>query len=94
MGIEYFINIFDPNMKLIDNTLRSLPFFREVYQLDDKIHYVFRLKADNKEMPNAEVVIEENGLYFCDYGSSKEIINLLINKIRQYYVDAKIKELE
>lgn len=94
MGIEYFIEIPDLNSDLIEKILRSSPFFRMQYELNDKTNYEFRLELNNEEMPNTVAIIEDNGLYICDFGCSEEIMRLLLNEIKLQYLDTELKELE
>ena len=89
MGVEYALKLKEVRRGRLDALLRSLSQF--ACFAPEYRSYEFRAErsTDTKRMPDAYIVIEEYGLYFCDNGGEgKRILEHLILKIENEYAEA------
>ncbi len=66
MGKEYKLRFRFPNAQSVNEALRRLPMACGVD--DATIGVDFRSPENTGSMPDASAHVQEDGLYFCDYG--------------------------
>jgi hypothetical protein len=92
LGIEYRVIFNDKDVVQIDTFLRALPCFAD-FDKEWKT-YNYREKGNTGKMPNAEIRIEDECLYFCDYGMSKHLFGLIITNFVSRFGRVQIEDYE
>ncbi len=91
MGFEYRLQFVAPDADSVASLLRRLPSARE---LTLPIHRV-ELRADTSDtgVPDAEVRVEPNGAYFCDYGGAgKKFLGIVVERLVSEFGTVTIAE--
>jgi hypothetical protein len=100
MGVEYKIKIesnalwesWSLTRSNLDAELRSVPGFAEFEETFSSYYY---REGDNRsKMPNAEIRIESDGLYLCDYGMSRSLFGLIVTDLISRYGSIQIMDYE
>jgi len=55
--------------------------------------YEFRTPENASDIPSAEIVLQPDGVYFCDYGGAGAILEALLHRLRSAYGDIQAVEL-
>jgi hypothetical protein len=91
MGYEYTVKFTYESAAQVDEFLRTLPIF---YSFDDaRETYIYRTPQNSGAMPDAEMSIEPNGLYLCDYGMGMHEFGFLVKKLLSYFFSVQIEEI-
>jgi hypothetical protein len=93
MGIEYRPQFIAPNADSVAALLRQLPSAQE---LTMPVHrFELRSETSVKGMPDAEVRVEPDGAYFCDYGGAgKRFLGIVVERFVSEFGTATIAEWE
>lgn len=94
MGIEYRITFTPVSEGIVDNILRSAPFFAKPARPFGNLNYEYRLPSNSGSMPNAQAAIESYGIYFCDFGGADAIMNAIVEHITETIGQPQVSELE
>lgn len=94
MGIEYTIRFKRPPHSELDCSIRGLPYFRDF----DESYQNYNLWNDPTSsctgMPDVRVVIENDGIYYCDSGAIfSGIHESLLNLAKRFDPNATVEEL-
>lgn len=91
MGIEYEIQFKYDDPKQVDDALRSALLFAGV----EPAHSMYEFHSTNNpgSMPDAHACIKEYGIYFCDNGGSRKILDDIVQRITQRFVAPVVEEL-
>jgi hypothetical protein len=91
MGVEYKIKIerIPPDL---NKQLRSFPFFAEFDETFASFNY--REHTETNVMSNAEMRIEEDGIYLCDYGMSTSLFGSLMREFIFRFGSIQIMDYE
>jgi hypothetical protein len=77
MGDEYRLNFRLDSKEGVARLLETLASFHRKYELHGRTVFEFRTESSAGEMPSATAEIEDDGIYFCDYGTGAEILEEL-----------------
>ena len=77
MGDEYKLSFEVDARDAVERLLETLPSFDRKYEIRGRTVFEFRTKSSAGEMPSATAEIEDDGIYFCDYGTGAEILEEL-----------------
>lgn len=91
MGYEYTVKFAYESAAQVEEFLRALPSFHS-FDAERKT-YIYRTPENTGAMPDAEMSIEPDGLYLCDYGMGPREFGLLIKKLLCYFTNVQIEEL-
>ena len=92
MGREYKVRFDNPNTPSIDTFLRSLPCFAG---FDESWKSYTYYEEDNmNDMPAAEISIEDEGIYLCDYGMSEHLFGLIVERLIAQFNRVHIEDYE
>lgn len=92
MGTEYKVKLKYKDATQIDTFLRALPFF-SAFEEQWK-SYNYREENNLGKMPNAEIRIEDEGIYLCDYGMSRHLFGLMITNFVSRFGSLQIEDYE
>ncbi len=92
MSIEYKVIIEYKDTEPIDKFLRNLPCFTGF----DKEWNSYNHREENNtgKMPNAEIKIEDEGVYLCDYGMSRQLFGLIVTNLISQFGRVQIEDYE
>jgi hypothetical protein len=93
MGFEYKLRFVAPAAGAVAAILRGLPTARE---LSTPVHsFELRTKASDEGMPDADVRVEPDGAYFCDYGGAgQKFLGIVVARLVSEFGAVTITELE
>ena len=91
MGIEYKLNFPLSDIRDIQRLLTLISSFSRFEPNAEMCE--FRNSDNLGEIPNVFVKIEADGLYLCNNGSGKKIIEDLIQRIKCEFGSGKLEEL-
>ena len=91
MGYEYRVKFTYESMAQVDEFLRGLTCFDSFDE--QRKTYIYRTIENTGKMPNAEISIEADGLYLCDYGMGLHEFGFLVKKLLSYFFSVQIEEL-
>ena len=92
MGMEYTLRFTCRDNTKLDVLLRALPNYERFDSTRQR--YLFRFAENTGKMPNAEIKIEPQGVYFCDFGSSYALLGLLITRLTSLFGEVQMEERE
>lgn len=92
MGYEYKVKFAYEGADQVDTFLRALPHFDSFDEARQT--YIYRTPENTGIMPDAEMSIETEGLYLCDYGMAPQQFGLLIKKLLSYFTSVQIGDWE
>lgn len=92
MGYEYRVKFVYDDLSKVDESLRALPCFHAFDQ--ERAIYIYRSPETVGPMPDAEVSIEKEGLYWCDYGMTPELFGRFTKRLISYFAGAQIEDWE
>ena len=93
MGIEYKLRFRFPDAQSVGDSLRRLPMAYEVAQAN--IDFEFRSPENLSSMPDASAHVEEDGLYFCDYGGmGRQFLGVIVARLVDRFGSVTVAELE
>ena len=92
MGYDFTLSFEVPEPIVLDRMLRGHQYFS---QFSEEFQtYELRTPENSGTMPNAEVSLSEDGLYFCDYdGSCSELRAEFVSWIESSFGQGRIEEL-
>ena len=84
MGFEYKIKatLTQTHIDKIENLLQKTDYFERKYWVEDKLFYDFRHPDNVGKMPNASLVIENDGIYICQWSVSP--VWTYLNELKNY----------
>ncbi|HEY0073089.1 MAG TPA: hypothetical protein VGB77_03230 [Abditibacteriaceae bacterium] len=91
MGYEYRVKFTCESVAQVDEFLRALICFDSFDA--ERQTYIYRTSGNRGAMPDAEMSIEPNGLYLCDYGIGMHEFGFLVKKLLSYFTSVQIEEL-
>lgn len=91
MGYEYEIRVPDASPGALESVIRTAPFFSRF--LPEHALFEFRSEGNPVGMPDAWASIMPKGLYFCDNGGGYEMLEYLVNRIRNAIGPAIVEEM-
>jgi len=92
MGVEYRVRFKRRDVAALDAYLRSLPCFSE-YDGEWR-SYNYREQASTGNMPNAEIRVEDDGIYLCDYGMSRHLFGCVVTALVSRFGSVQIEDYE
>lgn len=94
MGIEYKIAIPKAAVDTVDGILRSAKWFTQTIQTDQQLVYEYRMPNNFGRIPNGHAYIESDGIYFCDFGGSRDTMADVVQQIADRIGTPDVAELE
>ena len=93
MGIEYSLGFAAPSSEAIADVVRRLPAVRELHAPDHR--FVLGLDESVSDWPEATVIMETGGLYFCDHcgGGGQAAINVVVAAMTSAFGPVAVEEL-
>ncbi|NOK63349.1 MAG: hypothetical protein GFH27_549361n16 [Chloroflexi bacterium AL-W] len=93
MGFEYTIRFVYESQDKLDKLLRQCEGFTDVEPMFGG--YQYRSSENQGIMPDAEVRIQDAGVYFCDYGASgARVLRDLVAQLLAEYNEVTIAKLD
>ncbi len=95
MGFEYRIIFKRPSVEQLNTDLCTLQCFRNFDEKFGLYYLSLDPNLSQTEWPDANVAIEENGLYFCDNGTQggKDVLEIVLDLARKYDPNVEYDEL-
>ena len=94
MGMEYRIDFTPVVTAVVDRLLRLSPHFSQTIEFNGGTNYEYRLSSNTESMPNAHASIQPYGIYFCDFGNAREIMEGIARNVGDQIETPSISELE
>jgi hypothetical protein len=93
MGIEYRIQFSFPNTETVVAEIRRIPWARQ--SSSSALEFELRLEESDKNWPDATVVVEAGGVYFCDHcgGSGRKVLGEVVARLVSAFGPVTLDEL-
>ncbi len=96
MGFEYKLKVkltTKQTEEIQDLLIKNIAFEKK-YNLEGKAYFYFKKAENNSEMPNINIMFEEDGIYICQYNSANlwADISLLKNYLEGNNINFEIME--
>lgn len=92
MGIEYKLKFSAPDAKTVAMLLRRVPSAKEMSTPDHR--FELGTKASDRDIPDATVIVEPDGAYFCDHGrAGRELLGILVARLVSEFGEVTVTEL-
>jgi hypothetical protein len=93
MGMEYKLQFEFPNAESVTTVLRRLPMVREAQRTT--LDFEFRVAENSGSMPDALARIEQDGLYFCDFGGmGRQFLGILVARLVSEFGPVTVADFE
>jgi len=94
MGTEYRIEFQVSDREAVFEILRSLGFAPSCQSRSDSVAYEFRDQANDGLMPNASTELDDGGLYFGDFGGTRNLLEQIGQRIAKLTGAANVSEID
>ena len=94
MGTEYIMRFDLDDPGRAEWILENAPFFSGRTDYQGRSFYEFRRPDTLGGMPDATAMIEADGIYFCEYGRSGEILNAILSQVKADFGQAMLQAYE